>query len=147
MKKFIIVILVLAVCAAAVYFGYPEISKLIDKEQTTASSEVNSSADVSSEDSQNSSETADSSSEVQTSNVSSEGGNSGEPEKFALEITISEDKYFVDNHEISFEELKTKIDGLEKGSAVKINDENSALKAFNSVKNYLAEKEIAYSVE
>lgn len=144
MKKFIIVILVLAVCAVAVYFGYPEISKLINGEQAATSSETSSSSDVSSTDN---SDSTDSSSVAQTSDVSSEGGNSGNPEIFALEITISEDKYFVDNHEIDFEELKTKIDALEKGSTVKVNDENSALKAFNAVKNYLAEKEIAYSVE
>ena len=53
----------------------------------------------------------------------------------------------MDNHEISFDELKTKIDGLETEAVIKINDENSTLKAFNAVKDYLTEKEIAYSVE
>lgn len=79
--------------------------------------------------------------------ISAEGGNPGNPESFSLKITISEDKYFVDDHEIAFEELKTVIDTLEKGSAVKIADENSTLRAFNAVKNYLAEKEITYSFE
>lgn len=137
MKKFIIVILLLAVCGALIYFGYPEISKLINGEQTVTSSEANTASDVSS---------ADNSSEAQTSNVSAEGGNSGNTDSFALEITISEDKYFVNNHEISFDELKTKIDGLETGAVIKINDENSTLKAFNAVKDYLDEKKIAYSV-
>lgn len=144
MKKFIIVILVLALCGVAIYFGYPEISKLINGEQNTTSSVTNSSAEVSGADS---SETTDSSSDVQTSDVSAEGGNSGNTEKFAMEITISEDKYFVDNHEISFDELKAKIDGLETGAVIKVNDENSTLKAFNAVKDYLNEKEISYSVE
>ena len=144
MKKFIIVILVLALCGVAIYFGYPEISKLINGEQNTTSSVTNSSAEVSSADS---SETTDSSSDVQTSDVSAEGGNSGNTEKFVMEITISEDKYFVDNHEISFDELKAKIDGLETGAVIKANDENSTLKAFNAVKDYLNEKEISYSVE
>lgn len=137
MKKFIIVILVLAVCAVAIYFGYPEISKLINGGQAVTSSETNSTSDVSS---------AESSSEVQTSNVSAEGGNSGNTEKFALELTISEDKYFIDNHEISLDELKTKIDALESDSAVAINDENSTLKAYNAVKDYLQEKNIGYTV-
>ena len=79
--------------------------------------------------------------------ISAEGGNPGNLESFSLKITISEDKYFVDDHEIAFEELKTVIDTLEKGSAVKIADENSTLRAFNAVKNYLAEKEITYSFE
>ncbi len=138
MKKFIIVLLVLAVCGVAIYFAYPEISKMINGGQTVTSSEANMASDISS---------ADNSSQAQTSNISAEGGNPGNTDSFALEITISEDKYFVDNHEISFDELKAKIDGLETGAVIKINDENSTLKAFNAVKDYLTEKEIAYSVE
>ena len=144
MKKFIIVLLVLAVCGVAIYFAYPEISKMINGGQNTTSSVTDSSAKVSIADS---SDTAESSSDAQTSDVSSEGGNPGNPDKYAMEITISEDEYFVDNHEISFDELKTKIDGLETEAVIKINDENSTLKAFNAVKDYLTEKEIAYSVE
>ena len=79
--------------------------------------------------------------------ISAEGGNPGNPESFSLKITIAEDKYFVDDLEIAFEELKTVIDTLEKGSAVKIADENSTLKAFNAVKNYLTEKEIPFNLE
>lgn len=138
MKKFIIVLLVLAVCGVAIYFAYPEISKMINGGQTVTSSEANTASDISS---------ADNSSQAQTSDVSSEGGNPGNPDSFAMEITVSEDKYFVDNHEISFDELKAKIDGLETGAVIKINDENSTLKAFNAVKDYLTEKEIACSVE
>lgn len=138
MKKFIIVLLVLAVCGVAIYFAYPEISKMINGEQTVTSSEADTASDISS---------ADNSLQAQTSNVSAEGGNPGNTDSFAMEITVSEDKYFVDNHEISFDELKTKIDGLETGAVIKINDENSTLKAFNTVKDYLTEKEIAYSVE
>ena len=137
MKKFIIVILLLAACGALVYFGYPEISKLINGEQTVTSSEANTASDVSS---------ADNSSGAQTSNISAEGGNPGNTDSFALEITISEDKYFVNNHEIGIEEFKSEIDGLEAGATIKINDENSTLKAFNAVKDYLDEKKIAYNV-
>lgn len=137
MKKFIIVILLLAVCGALVYFSYPEISKLINGEQTVTSSEADTASDISS---------ADNSSEAQTSNISAEGGNSGNTDSFALEITISEDKYFVENHEISIEELKSEIDGLEASATIKINDEKSSLKAFNAVKDYLDEKKIAYNV-
>lgn len=64
MKKFIIVILLLAVCGALIYFGYPEISKLINGEQTATSSEANTASDISS---------ADNSSKAQTSNISAEG--------------------------------------------------------------------------
>ena len=78
--------------------------------------------------------------------MSAEGGNPGNTDSFALEITISEDKYFVDNHEIGIEELKSEIDGLEAGATIKINDEKSSLKAFNAVKDYLDEKKIAYNV-
>ena len=61
MKKFIIVILLLAACGALIYFGYPEISKLINGEQTATSSEADTASDISS---------ADNSSKAQTSNVS-----------------------------------------------------------------------------
>ena len=64
-----------------------------------------------------------------------------------LYFTISEEKYFVDNHEITFEELKKDIDSLKEGSTVKIEDENSTLKAFNAVKNYLTEKEIPFNLD
>ena len=79
--------------------------------------------------------------------ISAEGGNPGNPESFTLNITISEEKYFVDNHEITFEELKKDIDSLKEGSTVKIEDENSTLKAFNAVKNYLTEKEISFNLD
>ena len=59
MKKFIIVLLVLAVCGVAIYFAYPEISKMINGGQNTTSSVTDSSAKVSSADS---SDTAESSS-------------------------------------------------------------------------------------
>ena len=103
MKKFIIVLLVLAVCGVAIYFAYPEISKMINGGQNATSSVTDSSAEISSADS---SDATESSSDAQTSDVSSEGGNPGNPDSFTLEITISEDKYFVDNHEIGIEELK-----------------------------------------
>lgn len=109
-----------------------------DKRRTNVtSSEADTSSDISS---------ADNSSDAQTSNVSAEGGNHGNTDSFALEITISEDKYFVDNHEIGIEELKSEIDGLEAGATIKINDEKSSLKAFNAVKDYLDEKKITYNV-
>ena len=83
MKKFIIVLLVLAVCGVAIYFAYPEISKMINGGQNTTSSVTDSSAKVSSA---NSSDTTESSSDAQTSDVSSEGGNPGNPDKYAMEI-------------------------------------------------------------
>ena len=49
--------------------------------------------------------------------------------------------------EITFEELKKDIDSLKEGSTVKIEDENSTLKAFNAVKNYLTEKEIPFNLD
>ena len=128
------------VLSAFMLFGCADNSANINSEHTVLYEE-SSSADSSISANQ---------SDEQISNItdiSAEGGNPGNLESFSLKITISEDKYFVDDHEIAFEELKTVIDTLEKGSAVKIVDENSTLKAFNAVKNYLAEKEITYSFE
>lgn len=117
--------------------GAVPVGLIILGEQTVTSSEADTASDISS---------ADNSSGAQTSNVSAEGGNLGNTDSFALEITISEDKYFVNNHEIGIEELKSEIDGLEAGATIKINDEKSSLKAFNAVKDYLDEKKITYSV-
>lgn len=110
---------------------------------------INSGHTVSSAESSSSSISEDRSDEQMSNmtDISAEGGDPGDPENFSLEITISEDKYFVDDHEITFEELKSVIGNSEKGSSVKIYDKNSTLKAFNAVKNYLAEKEITYSFE
>ena len=75
------------------------------------------------------------------------GGNPGVSNATELSVTVSEDKYFVDNHEISFDDLVEKISALSENSYVKLYDEKSTLKAFNKIKDYLEENGILYEIE
>ena len=75
------------------------------------------------------------------------GGNPDISNATVLSITVSEDRYFVDNHEIDFDDLVEKIKTLAEGSYVKLFDEKSTLKAFNRIKEYLEENNIPYEVE
>lgn len=75
------------------------------------------------------------------------GGNPGVSNATELSVTVSEDKYFVDNHEISFDDLVEKISALSENSYVKLYDEKSTLKAFNKIKDYLEENGIMYEIE
>lgn len=61
-----------------------------------------------------------------------------------IEITVSESTYFYDNHEISYDELIELLDGLDENTAVKISDENAALKAYENLTKALEEREILY---
>lgn len=75
------------------------------------------------------------------------GGNPNLSNATVLSITVSEDRYFVDNHEVSFDNLVEKVKALAEGSYVKLFDEKSTLKAFNQIKDYLDENGIMYEIE
>ena len=74
-----------------------------------------------------------------------EGSEGGNPEisKY-IDVTVSEDKYFYDNKEISLEDLVKVLEGLDKNTAVKITDENATLKAFEELTKALLERGIVY---
>ena len=76
------------------------------------------------------------------SNEGSEGGNP-DISKY-IDVTVSEDKYFYDNKEISFEDLVKVFEGLDENTAVRITDENATLKAFESLTKALLERGILY---
>lgn len=71
-----------------------------------------------------------------------EGGNSGIVGY--IEITVSEDKYVYENHEISYDDLIKVLDGLDGNTAVKISDENATLKAYENLTKALEEREIMF---
>lgn len=90
------------------------------------------------------SETSDStpSSEMTGSASSAAGGN---PDTAVyIEITVSENKYFYENHEISFDELVEVLDDLDENTSVKVSDENAALKAYERLTNALEERKIPF---
>lgn len=92
-------------------------------------------------DEQNTSSTLDNS-EITDSNSSTEGGNP-DTAKY-IEVTVSEDKYFYENHEISYDDLVKVFDELDENTSVKISDENATLKAYESLTKALEEREILY---
>lgn len=72
------------------------------------------------------------------------GGNPAESHSRVLEITVFEDNYFFENHEVSYEELLLIFEELKEGDIVTIYDENASLNACQKVISYLEEREIMY---
>lgn len=71
-----------------------------------------------------------------------EGGNPAEITE--IEITVSENQYYYDNAEISFDELTELIDGLGKNNIVKIYDDYASAKAYENLTSLLDKCEIPY---
>lgn len=82
----------------------------------------------------------------ESSYLSEAGGNPDNAAVKEILVTVSEDKYFVDNHEMSFEELTEEIQADNEGTFVRIFDENATLNAFEKLKNYLEENAIEYEL-
>ena len=78
--------------------------------------------------------------ETTDSNLNVSGGNSDIANY--IEVTVSEDKYFYENHEISYDDLIKVLDELDENTAVKISDENATLKAYESLTDALEERGI-----
>lgn len=115
----------------------PPSSQTTDEQTTTDTSDD---AEITSDDPEITSTTPDI--EVTADNSSAAGGN---PDIAAyIEVTVSEDKYFYENHEISFDDLMEVLDGLDGNTAVRISDENAALKAYESLTKALEEREILF---
>ncbi len=90
------------------------------------------------------SETTTDTSSIDTtgSNASAAGGN---PEIATyIEVTVSEEKYFYENHEILYDDLTKMFDELDENTVVKISDENAALKAYESLIKALEERGILF---
>lgn len=83
--------------------------------------------------------------EMTGSNSSAEGGNPDIANY--IEVTVSEDKYFYENHEILFDDLIKVFDELGDNTAVKISDENATLKAYDSLTKALEERGILFEAE
>lgn len=75
------------------------------------------------------------------------GENLEDSNSFVLEITVSEDKYFIENHEKDYAELIEEIKLLSDDSSVILYDEKATLKAVKTITDYLNENEVKYHVE
>ena len=80
--------------------------------------------------------------ETTDSDTSGAGGNP-DIAKY-IEITVSEEKYFHENHEISYDDLIMLLDELPKNTTVKISDENATLKAYENLTKALEERGIMF---
>ena len=80
--------------------------------------------------------------ETADSDTSGAGGNP-DIAKY-IEITVSEEKYFHENHEISYDDLIMMLDELPKNTTVKISDENATLKAYENLTKALEERGIMF---
>ena len=110
-------------------------------EITTTADEITAAADETTVDETTADETT-TAAEVTQGAPAHQGGNPG----FAsyIEVTVLEDKYFYDNHEISFEELIEVLDGLDGDTAVVISDEDATLKAYQELTSALEERKILF---
>ncbi len=72
------------------------------------------------------------------------GGNPAESHSRVLEITVFEDNYFYESHEVSYEELLLIFEELKEGDIVIIYDENASLNACQNLLVILEEREIMY---
>ncbi len=61
-----------------------------------------------------------------------------------IEVTVSEDKYFYENHEILYDDLIKVFKELDENTAVMISDENATLKAYKRLTKALEECGILY---
>ena len=116
------------------------LSSLFENEQSTTDTSGSSETTTASDDPEITTiTTAD---ETTDGDLNAEGGN---PEiADYIEVTVSEDKYFYQNHEISYDDLIRVFDGLDGNTAVRISDENATLKAYESLTKALEEREILY---
>lgn len=137
MKKIVLIILALGAVVALGVYIYVNVFKNgsygFQGAQNTADTSSLDDSGITSSTSIN--ETAD-------SDLSTEGGN---PDIASyIEVTVSEDKYFYENHEISYDDLIKVLDGLDGKTAVRISDENATLKAYESLTKALAERGILF---
>ena len=120
-----------------------EVAQNLPWNSQEASEETTTAAPDASETTTEASEaTTTSSSETTEGDPSAEGGN---PDiAHYIEVTVSEDKYFYENHEISYDDLMDVLDGLDGNTAVRISDEKATLKAYENLTNALEEREILF---
>lgn len=72
------------------------------------------------------------------------GGNPEDGNNFSLEVTVSENTYIYDNHEISYDELMEIFDTLTENDIVKLSDDNASLDAYSKLASALEERGLLY---
>lgn len=72
------------------------------------------------------------------------GGNNGNVQYSYYKVTVSEDRYFTADGELTLDELISEISALGEDYAVEIIDDNATLKAYKSLTDMLDEKSLPY---
>lgn len=88
-----------------------------------------------------SSSTADTTSEIPEETA---GGNNGGVQYTYYKVTVSEDRYFTSDGELTLDELIDEISVLGEDYAVEIVDDNATLKAYNELTDRLDEISVSY---
>ena len=106
-------------------------------------------ADTSNEETEEAESTSAESPEEETQETTAEptdeaGGNPEDGNSFSLEITVSENTYIYDNHEISYEELLEIFDTLNENDIVKLSDDNASLDAYSKLTSAILERGLSY---
>lgn len=73
------------------------------------------------------------------------GGNAGEMQYNYYKVTVSEDRYYTTDGELTFDELVSEISALNDNYAVEITDDNATLKAYKALTDMLDEKSVPYT--
>ena len=90
------------------------------------------------------------SAESETTAASNEGGGAdAAAETTVFAVTVSEQKYLLDNQEISLDDLTTKLTDAQSAGeiTVELTDNHGAVNAFDDLTAMLNEKQISYTVK
>ncbi|MDE6787705.1 MAG: hypothetical protein K2J47_00065 [Ruminococcus sp.] len=141
MKKFfkgllwIIAVIILVICAIAVYqlmvSDNDESSSFISSGESTITDSVQERTIA--ENTEIPSETA--------------GGNAEYVQYSYFRVTVSEDRYFTENGEVTLDELIEEVSVLSENYVVEIIDDNATLKAYESLTDMLYEISVPYMEE
>lgn len=64
-----------------------------------------------------------------------------------IEITVSDNQYFYNNHEITYSELCEILDSLDSNTTIILFDEMATESAFSKITDYLDERKISYEMK
>lgn len=120
------------------------VSTISEIENDENTSETNSETSAITEQAENTDQTS-----VETTSAidGSESGG-GNPDVYdVIKITVSEDKYFYENSEITLDKFKEITESMDANTTVEIRDELATYKAYSALIDYLNEKGILYSEE
>lgn len=139
MKKFfkgllsVIAIIILIGCALLIYLlvtSDGDITEIFSSSSSESYSEVQ--------------QTSDESSDIPEETA---GGNAGEIQYKYYRVTVSEDRYYTTDGELTFDELVSEISALDEDYVVEITDDNATLKAYKALTDMLDEKSVPYMEE